>query len=193
MGLYVFKIDVLQDLLRSHYPTSNDFRSEIIPMAAEEFNVQHPKFHFFDPQKPIFTSPRFLSQTKIEKSQILNSIISHGCFLRDCHVEHFIVGVRSRLEYGVEINDTMMMGSDYYQTEAEIASIPGERIVPMGVGTKTKISNCIIDKNAKIGKNVIIVNQDKVEEAERPSEGFYIRSDITVVLKNSTILDGTII
>ncbi|KAF6161029.1 hypothetical protein GIB67_007670 [Kingdonia uniflora] len=128
MGLYVFKIDVLLDLLRSHYPTSNDFGSEIIPMAAEEFNVQ----------------------------------------------------------------DTMMMGS-YYQTEAEIASIPGEGIVPLDVGSKTKISNCIINKNAKIGKNVIIVNQDKVEEAERPSEGFYIRSDITVVLKNSTILDGTII
>ncbi|KAF6171226.1 hypothetical protein GIB67_001941 [Kingdonia uniflora] len=220
MGLYVFKTDVLLDLLRSHYPTSNDFGSEIIPMAAEEFNVQAylfndywedigtiksffdanlaltdqpPKFHFFDPQKPIFTSPRFLPPTKIEKSQILNSIISHGCFLRDCHVEHSIVGVRSRLEYGVEMKDTMMMGSDYYQTEAEIASILGEGKVPMGVGSKTKISNCIIDKNAKIGKNVIIANQDKVEEAERPSEGFYIRSGITVVLKNSTIPDGTII
>ncbi|KAF6147032.1 hypothetical protein GIB67_036751 [Kingdonia uniflora] len=164
MGLYVFKIDVLLDLLRSHYPTSNDFESEIISMAAEEFNVQ-----------------------------ILNSIISHGCFLRHCHVEHSIVGVRSRLEYGVEMKDTIMMGSDYYQTEAEIASILGEGIVPMGVGSKTKISNCIIDKNAKISKNVIIANQDKVEEAERPSEGFYIRSDITVVLKNFTIPDRTII
>ncbi|KAF6159723.1 hypothetical protein GIB67_029981 [Kingdonia uniflora] len=89
--------------------------------------------------------------------------------------------------------DTIMMGSDYYQTEAEIASILGEGKVPMGVGSKTKISNCIIAKNAKIGKNVIIANRDKVEEAERPSEGFYIRSGITVVLKNSTIPDGTII
>ncbi|KAF6159908.1 hypothetical protein GIB67_032992 [Kingdonia uniflora] len=65
---------------------------------------------------------------------------------KDCHVEHSIVGVRSRLEYGVEMKDTMMMGSDYYQTEAEITSIMGEGKVPMGVGSKTKISFATIEE-----------------------------------------------
>jgi len=32
-----------------------------------------------------------------------------------------------------------------------------------------------------------------VEEAERPNEGFYIRSGIAVILKNATIKDGTVI
>ncbi|CAN6469595.1 unnamed protein product [Victoria cruziana] len=220
MGIYLFKTDVLLKLLRWRYPTANDFGSEIIPMATKEYNVQAylfndywedigtirsffdanlaltdqpPKFHFYDPLKPIFTSPRYLPPTKIEKCRVLNAIISHGCFLRECSVEHSVVGVRSRLEYGVELKDTMMMGADYYDTEAERASALAEDSVPLGVGENTKIRNCIIDKNARIGKNVIIANTDNVQEADRPTEGFYIRSGITVVLKNSTIYNGTVI
>ncbi|XVF22235.1 hypothetical protein REPUB_Repub12eG0156100 [Reevesia pubescens] len=220
MGIYLFKTEVLLKLLRWHYPAANDFGSEIIPLAMKDYNVkaylfdgywedigtiksffdanlaltdQPPKFHFYDPLKPIFTSPRFLPPTKIEQCQVMDSIISHGCFLRECSVEHSIVGIRSRLEYGVELKDTLMMGADSYQTEAEIASCLAEGKVPLGVGKDTKIMNCIIDTNARIGKNVVIANKDNVEEADRPSEGFYIRSGITVVLKNSVIKDGTII
>nr|QED40916.1 adenosine diphosphate glucose pyrophosphorylase large subunit 3 [Agave tequilana] len=220
MGVYVFKRDVLLKLLRWRYPTSNDFGSEIIPSAVMEHNVQAylfndywedigtiksffdanlalteqpPKFHFYDPMTPFFTSPRYLPPTKVEKCRIVDAIISHGCFLRECSVEHSIVGVRSRLEYGVELKDTMVMGADYYQTEAEIASLLAEGKVPIGVGQNTKIRNCIIDKNAKIGRDVIIANKDGVQEADRPQAGFYIRSGITVVLKNATIKDETII
>ncbi|XVF72881.1 hypothetical protein PTKIN_Ptkin12aG0156100 [Pterospermum kingtungense] len=220
MGIYLFKTEVLIKLLRWHYPAANDFGSEIIPLAMKDYNVkaylfddywedigtiksffdanlaltdQPPKFHFYDPLKPIFTSPRFLPPTKIEHCRVVDSIISHGCFLRECSVEHSIVGIRSRLEYGVELKDTLMMGADNYQTEAEIASFLAEGKVPPGVGRDTKIKNCIIDKNARIGKHVVIANKDNVEEADRPSDGFYIRSGITVVLKNSVIQDGTII
>ncbi|KAJ0980074.1 hypothetical protein J5N97_015548 [Dioscorea zingiberensis] len=154
---------------------------------------QPPKFHFYDPSKPIFTSPRYLPPTKAEKCRVLNSIISHGCFLAGCTVEHSVVGVRSRLEHGVEFKDTMMMGADYYQTETERGLCLKHGKVPIGVGANTKIRNCIIDKNARIGKNVVIANGDNVKEADRPEEGFYIRSGVTVVLKNSTIAEGTVI
>ncbi|XP_048331524.1 glucose-1-phosphate adenylyltransferase large subunit, chloroplastic/amyloplastic isoform X2 [Ziziphus jujuba] len=193
MGVYVFRTDVLLKLLRWSYPSCNDFGSEIIPSAVRDHNVQPPKFEFYDPKTPFFTSPRFLPPTKVEKCRILDAIISHGCFLRECSVEHSIVGVRSRLEQGVELKDTMMMGADYYQTESEIASLLADGKVPIGVGQDTKIRNCIIDKNAKIGRNVVITNGDGVKEAERPKEGFYIRSGITVILKNATIKDGTVI
>ncbi|KAF4356537.1 hypothetical protein G4B88_026097 [Cannabis sativa] len=154
---------------------------------------QFPKFEFYDSKTPFYTSPRFLPPTKVEKCRIVDAIISHGCFLRECSVQHSIVGVRSRLEYGVELKDTMMMGADYYQTESEIASLLAEGKVPIGVGKNTRIRNCIIDKNAKIGREVIIKNTDGVEEADRSNEGFYIRSGITAILKNATIKDGTII
>lgn len=220
MGVYVFRTDVLLKLLRWKYPSCNDFGSEIIPCAVAEHNVQAylfkdywedigtiksffdanlalteqpPKFDFNDPKTPFFTSPRFLPPTKVERCRIVDAIISHGCFLRDCSVQHSVVGVRSRLDEGVELKDTMMMGADYYQTDAEVAACIANGRVPIGVGQNTKITNCIIDKNAKIGKDVVIANKDNVEEADRSDEGFYIRSGITVILKNATIKDGTIV
>ncbi|XP_020206422.1 glucose-1-phosphate adenylyltransferase large subunit 1 [Cajanus cajan] len=220
MGVYVFKTDVLLNLLKWRYPTSNDFGSEIIPAAVKDHNVQSyffrdywedigtiksfydanlalteesHKFEFYDPKTPIYTSPGFLPPTKIDKCRIVDAIISHGCFLRECTVQHSIVGERSRLDYGVELRDTVMMGADYYQTESEIASLMAEGKVPIGIGSNTKIRNCIIDKNAKIGKDVIIINKDGVEEAEREEEGFYIRSGITIIMEKATIEDGTVI
>ncbi|KAI5397428.1 Glucose-1-phosphate adenylyltransferase large subunit 1 [Lathyrus oleraceus] len=220
MGVYVFKTDVLLKLLKWRYPTSNDFGSEIIPASVKEYNVQafffgdywedigtirsfydanmalteeSPMFKFYDPKTPIFTSPRFLPPTKIDKCRIVDAIISHGCFLRECSVQHSIVGERSRLDYGVELKDTIMMGADYYQTESEIASELAEGKVPIGIGRNSKTRKCIIDKNARIGKDVIIMNKDGVQEADRPRDGFYIRSGITIVMEKATIEDGTII
>ncbi|KAG6410804.1 hypothetical protein SASPL_128873 [Salvia splendens] len=220
MGVYAFKTDVLLKLLRWRYPTSNDFGSEIIPSAVKEQTVQayvfrdywedigtiksfydanlaltdeFPKFEFYDPKTPFYTSPRFLPPTKIDNCKIKDAIISHGCFLRECVVEHSIVGERSRLDSGVELKDTFMMGADSYQTESEIASLLAQGKVPMGIGSNTKISNCIIDKNARIGRDVTIKNKDGIEEADRSEEGFYIRSGITVVVEKGTIADGTVI
>ncbi|KAH7517796.1 glucose-1-phosphate adenylyltransferase large subunit 1 [Ziziphus jujuba] len=220
MGVYAFKTDILLKLLRWRYPTSNDFGSEIIPAAVKEHDVQayifrdywedigtiktfydanialteeKPKFEFYDSKTPFFTSPRFLPPTKMDKCRIVDAIISHGCFLRECIVQHSIVGERSRLDYGVELQDTIMLGADYYQTESEIASLLAEGKVPIGIGENTKIRNCIIDKNVKIGKDVVIVNKDGVEEADRPEEGFYIRSGITIIPEKVTIKDGTVI
>ncbi|KAB2047301.1 Glucose-1-phosphate adenylyltransferase large subunit 1 [Gossypium arboreum] len=220
MGVYVFKTDVLLKLLRWRFPTSNDFGSEIIPAAVKEHDVQayifkdywedigtiksfyeanlalteeFPKFEFYDPKTPFYTSPRYLPPTKIDKCRIKDAIISHGCFLRECSVQHSVIGERSRLDSGVELQDTVMMGADYYQTELEIISLLAEGKVPIGIGHNTKISNCIIDKNAKIGRDVIIANKDGVQEADRSDEGFYIRSGITVILDKATIKDGTII
>ncbi|KAI9074928.1 hypothetical protein K1719_043091 [Acacia pycnantha] len=151
---------------------------------------ENPKFKFYDSETPIYTSPRFLPPTKIDNCQIVDAIISHGCFLRECAVQHSIIGERSRLDYGVELLDTVMMGVDYYQTESEIASLLAEGEVPIGIGRNTKIRNCIIDKNAKIGKDVVIMNTDGVQEADTPKDGFYIHSGITIIVEKARIEDG---
>ncbi|XP_062180530.1 glucose-1-phosphate adenylyltransferase large subunit 3, chloroplastic/amyloplastic [Phragmites australis] len=220
MGVYVFKRDVLLNLLKSRYSELHDFGSEILPRALHEHNVQAyvftdywedigtiksffdanmalceqpPKFEFYDPKTPFFTSPRYLPPTKSDKCRIKYSIISHGCFLRECTIEHSIVGVRSRLNSGCELKNTMMMGADLYETEDEISRLASEGKVPIGVGENTKISNCIIDMNARVGRNVSITNSEGVQEADRPEEGYYIRSGIVLILKNATIKDGTVI
>ncbi|WOL17021.1 glucose-1-phosphate adenylyltransferase large subunit 1-like isoform X1 [Canna indica] len=220
MGVYVFNKNTLLEILRWAYPKANYFESHILPSAVNKYNVQAyhfedywedigtiksffnanlalteqpPKFQFYDPRTPIFTSPRFLPPTKVEKCRILDSIVSHGCFLHESSIEHSIIGARSRIDYGAEIKDTLLMGAEIYETEAEIASLLGEGRVPIGVGQNTQIRNCIIDMNARIGKNVVIANKDGIEEGDRPREGFYIRSGITIITKNATIKDGTLI
>ncbi|GJV66949.1 glucose-1-phosphate adenylyltransferase large subunit 1-like protein [Tanacetum coccineum] len=191
MGVYVFKRDVLLKLLRWRYPTSNDFGSEILPAAVSEHNVQ--AYLFRDYWEDIGTIKSFYDANLALTDEIKNAIISHGCFLRECTVEHSIVGERSRIDSGVELKDTLMMGADNYQTESEIASLLADGRVPIGIGSNTKIRNCIIDKNAKIGCDVIIMNKDGVEECDRADEGFYIRSGITIILEKATIKDGVVI
>ncbi|XP_031494213.1 glucose-1-phosphate adenylyltransferase large subunit 3, chloroplastic/amyloplastic [Nymphaea colorata] len=220
MGVYVFKKEILLNLLRWRFPTANDFGSEIIPASAREFFIKAylfndywedigtiksffeanlaltahpPAFSFYDAQKPMYTSPRNLPPTKVDNCKIVDSIVSHGSFLDHCLVEHSVVGIRSRINSNVQLKDTVMLGADYYETDVEISSLLAEGRVPIGIGENTKIRNCIIDKNARIGKNVTIMNSEGIQEADRSSEGFYIRSGITIILKNSTIKDGFVI
>ncbi|CAI9770996.1 unnamed protein product [Fraxinus pennsylvanica] len=220
MGVYVFKKEILLNLLRWRFPTANDFGSEIIPASAKEFYVkaylfndywedigtirsffeanlaltEHPpRFSFYDATKPIYTSRRNLPPSKIDNSKIVDSIVSHGSFLTNCFVEHSVVGIRSRINSNAHLKDTVMLGADYYETDAEIASFLAEGKVPIGIGENTRIKECIVDKNARIGKNVVISNAEGIQEADRSSEGFSIRSGVTVILKNSTIKDGTVI
>ncbi|KAL5701775.1 glucose-1-phosphate adenylyltransferase [Ranunculus cassubicifolius] len=220
MGVYVFKKEILLNLLRWRFPTANDFGSEIIPASISEFfckaylfndywedigtiksfyeaNLALTKdpssFSFYDAAKPMYTSRRNLPPSKIDKSKIIDSIISHGSFLSNCKVEHSVVGVRSRINSDVYLKDTVMLGADLYETDAEIASLLAEGKVPIGIGENSKVSGCIIDKNARIGKDVIVSNSERVQEADRAADGFYIRSGITIILKNSTIKDGSVI
>jgi glucose-1-phosphate adenylyltransferase len=72
-------------------------------MSEDECAVQPPKFEFYDPMTPIYTSPRFLPPAKLVKCQLSDSIISHGAYLEEAEVEHAIVGLRSRVGKGSKI------------------------------------------------------------------------------------------
>lgn len=222
MGIYVFKREALVRLLRD-FPEQIDFGKEIIPNSAKDYNLQaylfndywedigtiesfydanlaltqqpRPPFSFYDEDAPIYTRQRYLPPSKLLDCHVRESIISEGCILKNCSITHSVLGVRSRVEAGCTIEDTLLMGADYYQPFAERQSSQDcdSSQVPLGIGSDTVIRRAIIDKNARIGCNVQIINKDRVEEAERESEGFYIRSGIVVVLKQSVIADGTVI
>ncbi|THG13826.1 hypothetical protein TEA_014304 [Camellia sinensis var. sinensis] len=151
MGVYVFKKEILLNLSRWRFPTTNDFGSEIIPASAKEFFIKAylfndywedigtksffeanlaltahpPRSSFYDANNPMYTSRRNLPPSKIDSSK-----------------------------------DTVMLGADYYETDAEVAALVAEGRVPIGIGENTKIKNCIIDKNARIGKNVVMANSE---------------------------------
>ncbi|MBD2666260.1 glucose-1-phosphate adenylyltransferase [Richelia sinica FACHB-800] len=220
MGIYVFKKDVLIKLLKESLERT-DFGKEIIPDAANKYNVQaylfddywedigtieafyeanlaltqqpRPPFSFYHEEAPIYTRPRYLPPSKLLDCQITESIIGEGCILKNCRIQHSVLGVRSRIESGCIIEESLLMGADFYQAALESKSNVDKDDIPVGIGSDTIIRRAIIDKNARIGHDVKIINKDNVQEAERENQGFYIRSGIVVVLKNAVIPDGTII
>lgn len=222
MGIYVFNKDVMAKLLEQS-PEQTDFGKEIIPASAKDHNVQAylfggywedigtidafyhanlaltqqpaPPFSFYDEKAPIYTRTRFLPPSKLLDCHIRESIISEGCILKNCTITHSVLGVRSRVEAGCVIEDTLIMGADYYQPYAERQSGIDCKTdkVPVGIGVDTTIRRAIVDKNARIGCHVRIINKDRVEEAQREEHGFHIRNGIVVVLKNAIIPDGTVI
>jgi glucose-1-phosphate adenylyltransferase len=220
MGIYVFKPHVLVDLLKK-FPEQTDFGKEIIPAAAATHNIQaflfdgywedigtieafydanlaltqqpQPPFSFYDEKAPIYTRGRYLPPSKLLNCRVTDSIVGDGCILKDCQVHHSVLGIRSRVESGSVIQDTLIMGADYYQPYAEREQHVSDGLVPLGIGPNSTIRRAIVDKNAHIGRDVQIINKDRVEEADREDQGFYIRSGIVVVLKNATIPDGTVI
>ena len=220
MGIYVFKKQVLINLLKSSL-TQTDFGKEIIPAAAKDLNVQaylfngywedigtieafydanmaltkqpDPPFSFYDEDAPIYTRSRYLPPSKLLDCQVTESIIGEGCILKRCRIQHSVLGVRSRIEEGCTIDDTLIMGADFYQPFAEEKSQCESTQIPLGIGANSTVRRAIIDKNARIGCDVQIINKDRVQEAEKESQGFYIRSGIVVVLKNAVIKDGTVI
>lgn len=86
---------------------------------------------------------------------------------------------------------TLLIGADYYEDENSRQQLFVDGKVPIGVGDDTIIENAIIDKNARIGKNCIIVNKQGVDEADHPKDGYYIRSGIVCIIRNAVIPDGT--
>ncbi|NJO41497.1 MAG: glucose-1-phosphate adenylyltransferase [Cyanobacteria bacterium CRU_2_1] len=220
MGIYVFKRDVMIDLFKQ-YAEYTDFGKEIIPAAAPTHNIQaylfdgywedigtieafydanlaltqqpHPAFSFYDEQSPIYTRGRYLPPTKILNCRITDCMIGDGCILKNCQIHHAVLGIRSRIESGCNIQDTLILGADFYQPPDERQADVERGVVPLGIGANTTIRRAIIDKNARIGRDVQLINKDRVEEAAREEQGFHIRSGIIVVIKNATIPDGTII
>ncbi len=220
MGIYVFEKQVMHDLL-TQSPNQADFGKEVLPASAKDKNVQaylfqdywedigtiesfyhanlaltaqpDPPFSFYDERAPIYTHPRYLPPTKLLDSRVVESMLGEGCILKECTVERSVIGIRSRVETGSVIDSSLLMGADYYESPLERANALDSGKVPLGVGANSTIRKAIVDKNARIGRNVQIINKDNVQEGTREEMGFVIRSGIVVVIKNATIPDGTVI
>jgi glucose-1-phosphate adenylyltransferase len=220
MGIYVFEKQVLHDLLKAA-PDQTDFGKEVLPASAKNYHVQaylfkdywedigtieafynanlaltyqpDPAFSFYDEKAPIYTRSRYLPPTKLLDSKVIESMVGEGCILKECTVRRSVIGIRSRIETGCVIDNALLMGSDYYESPLERAKNLENGRVPLGIGANTTIQKTIVDKNARIGRNVRIINKDRVAETSREDMGFVIRNGIVVVIKNATIPDGTVI
>ncbi|MDD8025098.1 MAG: glucose-1-phosphate adenylyltransferase [Acidobacteriota bacterium] len=215
-GIYVFNRDVLKQILgASDY---EDFGRQVIPEAIRTRKVVSyffdgywedigtipaffeanlnlteplPKFNFYDEERPIFTHARFLPGSKILQSDVLGSILCEGSIINRSRIHHSIIGVRSRISEGCFMDRTIVMGADYFESAEEKAGHEAQGVPPIGIGRDSEIRNAIIDKNARIGRGVRLVNARGVRD-ER-TESYCIVDGIIVVPKNAVIPDGTVL
>ena len=219
MGIYVFKYDRLESLLAED-PSWVDFGREIIPAAIKSGHVQAhmfdgywedigtigafyranldltnkvPKFNLFDAEAPVYTRARYLPPSKVEESQINDSIIGDGCIINGSKLTNCVIGIRSRISKGVQMDAAYMMGADYYQTFEDMRQDLTKGIPRMGIGEGSVVRHAIIDKNARIGTNSRLLNEAGVVEADSPDKSYYIRDGIIIIPKNAVIKDGTVI
>jgi glucose-1-phosphate adenylyltransferase len=209
MGIYLFKTDILIQVLKDE--TKLDFGRDVIPSALSRYSVYssvfngywedigtigafykanldlamtRPKFNFYDADAPIFTHPRFLPGSQVENCRIHQSIISEGCSIRDSKISNSIIGIRSAIRSKSEIANSLVMGCDFYEDNAS-------HRIPMGIGSRASIRDAIIDKNARIGNNVHILNARRLRDHD--GDNYYIREGIVIIPKNAVVEDNTII
>ena len=219
MGIYIFNYEKLIELLDED-EVRFDFGGEIIPSAIKKLNVQAhlfqdywedigtirafydanldlcaplPKFDFFNSSAPIYTRSRYLPPSKLHNCDITNTMVSEGCILNGVYATNSILGLRSRIDNDVKIEDSILMGADFYESVDEINAKATQMIPHIGVGTNSVIRRAIVDKNARIGRNVQLINKNNVENLEGENGCYFIREGIIIVPKNAVINDGTII
>src|SRR5215208_3788858 len=219
MGIYVFKYDRLEQLLAED-PSRLDFGKEVIPAAIRAGHVQAhmfdgywedigtigafyranldltskiPKFNLFDSEAPVYTRARYLPPSKIEDTEINDSIVSDGCIMNGAKVTNSVIGLRSRISKGVQIDASFIMGADFYQTFEDMRQDLGRGLPRVGIGEGTVVKHAIIDKNARIGTNARLLNEAGTTVSDGPNGSYYIRDGIIIVPKNAVMADGTVI
>ncbi len=216
MGIYVFDKDVLIESLREEGMV--DFGKNVIPaligtekvygyffdgywrdvgtirsffQANMELTSAVPEFDFYDASAQVYTHPRFLPGSKINSCVVQSSIICEGSIITECEIRHSVVGVRSIIRSGTEITDSIIIGADYYESMEDECAANDEGSPAIGIGRGCVIRNTIIDKNARIGSNVRIINQAGHEDYD--ASAYTIRDGIVVIHKDAVIPDNTVI
>jgi glucose-1-phosphate adenylyltransferase len=216
MGVYLFNQSVLRDLLADTEP--KDFGREVIPRAIGERKVcghffdgywedigtirsffdAHmdltrplPRFDFYDEDRPIFTHPRFLPGSKILGADVENAILCEGSIVNRSRIRDAIVGIRTRIGDNCRIERAVVMGADFYESGEEIARNRDRGVPDVGIGRDCEIREAIVDKNARIGHGVRLVNRNGA--AAESADNYVIVDGLIVVPKDAVIPDGSVI
>ncbi len=211
MGIYIFNRDLLIELMEN--PDTIDFGKEIIPQAIDshktvsfpyegywtdignidsffEANIgltdDNPQFDLHADNR-VYTRARILPTSKIFGSQMNKAVIGDGCIIKASKIEKSVIGIRSRIGENTIIENTYVMGSDYYETAEQIEKLA----IPLGIGDNSYLNNCIIDKNCRIGNNVKIDGSNYSIEEEIETDTYVVKQGIVVIKKDAVIADGT--
>ncbi len=214
MGIYIFKKEALEKLFEDH-PDATDFGKAIIPAAIQsgysvasyqfddywtdignirsfyEANLELcgdiPRYNLFDNHKRVFTRSRALAPSKFFGTRLNKSIVAEGCIIHAKLIDYSLIGIRSRIGAKTVVKNSIVMGNDFYQTLEEIVHKKGE--IHVGIGKNCHIEQAIIDKDCRIGDNVVIKGGDHLQNIE--TEMYCIVDGIIVVKKKAIIPSGS--
>ena len=216
MGIYVFNAKAMEDCLANDLA---DFGKEVIPDAIDKLKVNayvfdgywedigtirnfydtnlelttvKPRFDFYDEYRPIYTHRPNLPPSKMNFSNMNQSIASEGCIITNATISNSIVGIRTIIETGSSLNGVVCMGADFYETEIEKAHNTEARIPNVGIGRGAIIKDAIIDKNVRVGEGCRI-GVDEINRSDGNFGSYYIVDGIIVIPKNTILYPGTVL
>jgi glucose-1-phosphate adenylyltransferase len=216
MGIYVFNYEAMTRLLDE--TTGVDFGRDIIPAAIASHRVvgyvfddfwedigtirrfyevslqltaNDPPFDFFSPARPIYTHARFLPGSEVDQSRLDGVLLGDGCRIHGADVVDSVVGLRCVICPGAKISRSVIMGADSYETGTNLDENRQLGRPNVGVGEGSIIEGAIIDKNARIGRNVRIRQLERRPDSD--SGSWVARDGLVIVPKNAIILDGAVI
>jgi len=215
MGIYVFRTDLLFEVLKSE---GDDFGKNIIPSALAEFRVigyvydgywadigtirafyevnlemtlPDRPFDFYIPGRPIYSRARFLPASEVQGAQLDHTLLADGCLVAEADIRDAVIGLRSQIGPKTQIRSSIVMGADYYETEADRAENKRLGRPDIGIGEGTVIEGAIIDKNARIGRNVHI--RHLRDRADSETDNWAARDGLVVIPKDAAIDDDMVI
>ncbi len=214
MGIYIFNKETLHRLFKEH-PDAVDFGKEIIPgeikndaqvysyefggywtdigtiqsffEANLELTDTVPRFNLYDNERYIYTRARLLPASKLMGTTLESTVVAEGCIISASRIAGSVVGIRSRIGKGTTIENSIVMGNDYFPTGDELERASADR-PNLGIGDRCFISNTIVDKNCRIGNDVRIVGGSHLEDGKY--ERYYVVDGIVIIEKGQTIPDG---
>ncbi len=215
MGIYIFSRKLLFQLLEEEKKSATDFGKEIIPDAIDKYKVLSyqydgywtdigniysffeanlaltldiPPFNLFDNKKMVYSRARMLPPAKISGTMLDQAIIAEGSIIKAHRIANSVIGIRARIGSGSVIESSYLMGNDFYETIEEIAYNLGRGIPPVGIGDNCHFTNVIVDKDARIGNNVVIRANHEMPASDH--ELYTVKDGIVVVKKGAVIKDG---
>jgi glucose-1-phosphate adenylyltransferase len=215
MGIYVFSTELLIELLDT---PSNDFGKEIIPGALADHKIMgyvfedywadigtirrfyevnlelassNPPFDLKSPNQPIYTNARSLPPNELHGPTFNEVLLADGCLIKDAQITKSVIGVRSVIGSQVVMDSTVMMGADIYETDEDKAENKNLGRPNIGIGDGSVIEGALIDKKARIGRNVTI--RYMPDRPDEEANNWVARDGLIVVPKSAIIPDGTVI
>ena len=216
MGIYVFSAAAMERAVDNSF---TDFGSQIIPASIDTMKVGayifddywedigtvrsfyeaniglasiNPDFNLYLENAPIFSNRRDLAPSKINYSTITTSLASEGSIITNANISNSIVGIRTIIESGANLDGVVCMGADYYETREDREANETAGRPNIGIGRSCIIKRAIIDKNARIGDNCR-VGIDAIARPDGDHEAYSIRDGIVVIPKDAVLPPGTVL